>query len=56
MMAKKSKFISNLSNLHRRRCLKDLFSSGTCFQIISNADEDYQFLHKSQLIKTREFL
>ena len=39
---KRVNFISNLSNLRRELRLEALYLSGTCFQIISLADEGYQ--------------
>ena len=42
IMAKRVNLISNLSNLHRERHLEALYSSGTCFKIISVADKSYQ--------------
>ena len=38
-MAKRVNLISNLSNLRQERRLEAIYSSGTCFQIISIAEE-----------------
>ena len=44
-MAKRVNLISNLSNLRRERHLEALYSSSTCFQIISVAEERLSTFH-----------
>ena len=44
-MAKRVHLISNLSNLRQERRLEALYSSGTCFQIISVAEERLSTFH-----------